>query len=158
MAFQNDPEVSYVLNEPLVPYKQIAQAYWAESSYFAKQRFGLNFRITYNSSRSGMRPDVNPNDAALLGNTCLLAGTCADNTLTFDPVMFGAALNNLQFSATQISQVIVPQWIGQGKAYYLFPRKFEGGFVMYYGSYRDYWNPNLNGVLRTFNIYIGRSW
>jgi hypothetical protein len=138
MAFQNDPEVSYVLNEPLVPYKQIAQAYWAESSYFAKQRFGLNFRITYNS--------------------CLLAGTCADNTLTFDPVMFGAALNNLQFSATQISQVIVPQWIGQGKAYYLFPRKFEGGFVMYYGSYRDYWNPNLNGVLRTFNIYIGRSW
>ena len=68
------------------------------------------------------------------------------------------ALGNLAFSANQISGVIVPQWIGQGKAYYMFPRKFEGGLVFYYGSYRDYWNPNLNGVLRTFNIYIGRSW
>ena len=152
MAFQNDSTVNYVVNEPLVPYKQITQAYWAESSYLARQRFGLNFRITYNSSRSGFRPDLNPNDAAVLGNANLIAQS------VFDPVMFAAALNNLQFSSTQISQVIVPQWIGQGKAYYLFPRKFEGGLVMYYGSYRDYWNPNLNGVLRTFNIYVGRSW
>jgi hypothetical protein len=58
----------------------------------------------------------------------------------------------------QISGVIVPQWIGQGKVYYLFPRKFEGGCVFYYGSYRDYWNPNLNGVLRTATLYIGKSW
>jgi hypothetical protein len=58
----------------------------------------------------------------------------------------------------QISQVIVPQWIGQSKVYYLFPRKFEGGLVFYYGSYRDYWNPNLNGVLRNFNVYVGRTW
>ena len=69
--------------------------------------------------------------------------------------------------------MIVPQWIGQSKAYYLFPHKFEGGLLFYYGSYRDYWNngrmvassvsppvfaPNLNGDLRTFNIYVGRSW
>ena len=73
-------------------------------------------------------------------------------------MMFQAALNNLTFSANQISGVIVPQWIGQGKVYYLFPRKFEGGFVFYYGSYRDYWNPNLNGVLRTFTVYVGKSW
>lgn len=83
--------------------------------------------------------------------------------------MFAAALNNLNFSATQISEVIVPQWIGQSKAYYIFPRKFEGGLLFYYGSYRDYWNngraigpnlfaPNLSGDLRTFNVYIGRSW
>jgi hypothetical protein len=72
--------------------------------------------------------------------------------------MFAAALGNLNFSATQISQVIVPQWIGQSKAYYIFPRKFEGGLLFYYGSYRDYWNPNLNGDLRTFNVYVGRSW
>jgi len=38
------------------------------------------------------------------------------------------------------------------------PRKFEGGLVFYYGCYRDYWNPNLNGVLRNFNVYVGRSW
>jgi predicted CXXCH cytochrome family protein len=152
MAFQNDPGVGYVINQPVVPIKQITQAYWGESSYTLARRLGFNVRITYNSSRSGMQPDVNPNDAAKLGNSSLISQG------TFDPVMYAAALNNLTFSATQISQVIVPQWIGQGKAYYEFPRKFEGGFVFYYGSYRDYWNPNLNGVLRTYIIYVGRTW
>jgi hypothetical protein len=45
---------------------------------------------------------------------------------------------NVQFAATQISEVIVPRWIGQGKAYYMLPKKFEGGLVFYCGSYRDY--------------------
>ena len=113
---------------------------------------GLNVRVTYNSARSGFRPDLNPNDAALLGNQSLISSG------SFNPGMFSAALGNVGFSATQISEVIVPQWIGQSKAYYLFPRKFEGGLLFYYGSYRDYWNPDLNGVLRTFNVYVGRSW
>jgi hypothetical protein len=113
---------------------------------------GLNLRVTYNSARSGFRPDVNPADAALLGNQSLISSG------NFNPDAFSAALGNLQFSATQISEVIVPQWIGQSKAYYLSPRKFEGGLLFYYGSYRDYWNPDLNGVLRTFNVYVGRSW
>lgn len=153
MAFQNDSGVGYVINEPAVPYKQIAQAYWGESSYLAKRHLGVNLRITYNSSRSDMRPDVNPADAAKLGNASLIAQDA------FDPDgLFPSALSNLQFASTKISQVIVPQWIGQGKAYYLFPRKFEGGFVFYYGSYRDYFNRNLNGVLRTFTLYAGRSW
>jgi predicted CXXCH cytochrome family protein len=153
MGFQNDSGVGYVIDEPAVPYKQITQAYWAESSYTIKQRLGLNLSLTYNSSRSGMRPDVNPNDAALLGNASLISQGA------FDPGgLFPSALGNLAFSANQISGVIVPQWIGQGKAYYLFPRKFEGGLVFYYGSYRDYWNPNLNGVLRTASVYIGKSW
>ena len=156
MSFQNDPGVGYVINEPAVPYKQITQAYWADSSYLVKQRFGLNLSLTYNTSRSSMRPNVNPNDTVALGNAAIIAGSVPD--VTFDPIGFAAGLGNLQFSANQISGVIVPQWIGKGKAYYLFPRKFEGGLVFYYGSYRDYWNPNLNGVLRTFNIYIGRSW
>jgi hypothetical protein len=76
----------------------------------------------------------------------------------FSPSMFAAAQANMAFSSTQISEVIVPQWIGQSKAYYLFPHKFEGGLIFYYGSYRDNWNPGLNGVLRTFNLYVGRSW
>ena len=153
MAFQNDSSVGYVINEPLVPYKQITQAYWGETSYTARQRLGLNLRVTYNSSRSGIRPDVNPNNAAQLGNASLISQGI------FDPnALFPSALGNLALTSTQISQVIVPQWIGQGKVYYLFPRKFEGGFIFYYGSYRDYWNPNLNGVFRTATIYVGRSW
>jgi predicted CXXCH cytochrome family protein len=151
MAFQNDSGVGYVVNEPAVPYKQITQAYWGESTYTVKQRLGLNLRLTYNSSRSGMRPDVNPLDAALLGNQSLIPGS-------FDPVGFSAALSNVGFAATQVSEVVVPQSIGQSKVYYRFPNKFEGGLIFYYGSYRDYWNPNLNGVLRTFNLYVGRSW
>ena len=78
--------------------------------------------------------------------------------VAFDPVGFSAALSNVGFAATQISEVIVPEWIGQSKASYVFPHKIEGGLIFYYGNYRDYWNPNLNGVLRTFNVYIGRSW
>ena len=153
MAFQNDSATGYILDEPLVPYKQITQAYWGESTYTLKQRAGLNLRVTYNSARSGFRPDLNANDAAKLGNAYLISQGLFDPT----GVMFPAALGNLNTISTQISGVSVPQWIGQSKAYYLFPHKFEGGLIFYYGSYRDYWNPNLNGVLRTFNVYVGRS-
>ncbi|MBV8049861.1 MAG: hypothetical protein JOZ80_01655 [Acidobacteriaceae bacterium] len=153
MAFQNDSATGYILDEPLVPYKQISQSYWGETTYTVKQRLGLNLRVTYNSARSGFRPDVNAADAPRLGNQFLIQSG------VFDPSgLFPAALGNLTFSSTQISQVIVPEWIGQSKAYYLFPHKFEGGLIFYYGSYRDYWNPELNGVLRTFNVYVGRSW
>jgi hypothetical protein len=152
MAFQNDSGVGYVVDEPFVPYKQLSQTYWGESAYTIKQRLGLTLRVTYNSAHSGMRPDVNPNDAAQLGNQALIQQGA------FDPVLFTAALGNVQFASTQISQVVVPQWIGESKVNYLFPHKFEGGLVVYYGSYRDYWNPNLNGVLRNFNVYVGRSW
>jgi len=152
MAFQNDSATGYILDEPLVPYKQISQSYWGDSTYTLKQRLGLNMRVTYNSARSGFRPDLNPADAASLGNQFLISSGA------FNPVAFSAALNNIGFASTQISEVMVPEWIGQSKAYYLFPRKFEGGLIFYYGSYRDYWNPDLNGVLRTFNVYVGRSW
>ncbi len=161
MAFQNDNGVGYVFDQPAVPYKQIAQAYWGESSYTFRQRFGLNLRLTYNSARSGFRPDTNLNDAGLLGNASLIAGGNCDLGAPppcFSPSTFAAAVSNLDFAATQISEVIVPQWIGQTKAYYIFPRKFEGGLLFYYGSYRDYWNPGLNGYLRTLNVYVGRTW
>lgn len=153
MAFQNDAAVGYVYDDPAVLYKQISQSYWGETSYTIKQRLGLSARFTYNSARSGMQPNVNPNDAALLGNASLIQQGAFDAN-----GLFPGATSNVQFASTQISQVIVPQWIGQSKVYYLFPRKFEGGLVFYYGSYRDYWNPNLNGVLRNFNVYAGRRW
>jgi hypothetical protein len=36
--------------------------------------------------------------------------------------------------------------------------ELDAGFTFYYGSYHDCWNPNLNGVLRTLKVYVGRSW
>jgi hypothetical protein len=161
MAFQNDYATNYILDEPLVPYKQISQSYWGDSTYTFRQKLGLNLRLTYNSARSGFRPDLNPNNASLFGNQYLISqGNCDTGAVSpcFSPSAFSAALNNVNTISTQISEVIVPQWIGQTKAYYLFPRKMEGGLIFYYGSYRDYWNPGLNGVLRTFTVYVGRSW
>jgi predicted CXXCH cytochrome family protein len=153
MAFQNDSAAGYILDEPLVPYKQISQTYWGESTYTLKQRAGLNFRVTYNSARSGMRPELNAADPAKFGNQYLM------QTGAFDPFgLFPYAVGNLRIASTQVSEVIVPQWIGQTKGYYLFPHKLEGGLNFYYGSYRDYWNPDLNGVLRTFSLYVGRTW
>jgi hypothetical protein len=135
-----------------VPYKQTSQAFWAETAYTVKQRLGLNLRLVRSAARSGMSPDVNPNDAALLGNAPFISDG------TFDPTMFRAALENIQTGATLVSQVIAIQWIGQAKVSYQFPNKFEGGLVFYYGKYRDQWRPNLNGVLRTFAAYVGRAW
>ena len=152
MAFQNDNSVGYVIDDPAEQYKQLSQVVWGNSTYTIKERLGLEMRATHNASNSGYRPDLNANDAALLGNASLIQQGA------FDPEMFQSALNNLAFSSTQISEVKVPQWIGQGKAYYVFPHKIEGGTVFYYGSYGDHWNPNLNGVLRTFDVYIGRTW
>ena len=99
-----------------------------------------------------MLPDLNPNDFALLGN-----GPLVQNG-TFDSGLFQQALGALAFGATQGSQVNVPEFIGQGKLYYLLPYGFDAGFLLYYGSYRDYTNPSLNGILRAYSIYFGRSW
>lgn len=161
MGFQNDAAAGYVLDEPIVPYKQITQAYWGDSTYTFRNRFGLSLMVTYNSARSDFRPNLSPANAAQFGNAALIAGgNCdlGDPAPCFSPSLFGQAMANLQLGSTVVSQVIVPQWIGQSRAYYLFPHRFEGGVVYYYGGCRDFWNPNLNGVLRTFNVYIGRSW
>jgi len=152
MAFQNDSSVNYVVDNPAVPYKQLSQVIWGNTDYTVKNRLGLNLQFTRNASNSGYRPDLNPNDAASLGNAALIQQG------VFDPGMYQSALGNLALSSTQISEVRVPQWIGQSKAYYLFPHKIESGVVFYYGSYADRWNPNLNGVMRTFDVYIGRTW
>ena len=64
----------------------------------------------------------------------------------------------MAFSALQISEVAVPQWIGQSKGYDLFRRKMEEDLVFDYGSYQDHGSPYLNGILRTFNVHVGRAW
>lgn len=150
-AFQNDASVNYVVDEPNVPWKQLTQAWWANTAYEAK-RGGIELAITRNDSSSSFRPDLNPSDAASLGNAALIQQDA------FDPGMFQSALGNLALASTQISAVRVPQWIEQSKAYYLFPHRIEGGVLFNDGSYRDRWNPNLNGDLRTFDLYLGRSW
>ncbi|HYK91598.1 MAG TPA: hypothetical protein VE398_22715, partial [Acidobacteriota bacterium] len=151
MAFQNDSAAGYVVDEPFVPYRQLSQSYWIRSTYKFGQRLELNLGLSHNSAHSGMRPDVNPNDYLLLGNGSLPPES-------FDPVVFQQALGGLSLGSTLGSQVNVPQLIGQGKLSYLLPHGFDAGFLLYYGSYRDYTNPNLNGILRAYSIYLGRSW
>jgi hypothetical protein len=95
MAFQNDATTGYVYDDPNVPYNQISQTYWAQTAYIVKQRLGISLRITYNSARSGMQPNVNPNDAAQLGNASLIQQGI------FDPNgLFPSATNNLLFTST----------------------------------------------------------
>lgn len=145
MALQNDPGAGYVLDAPLVPYRQLSQTYWVQSaSKFFQQRLGFNARFTYNSARSGMQPDLNPSHypAAQIQ----------------DPVLFRQALDTFALAAVQISQVIVPEYIGEVRLNYVLGRKFDSGLLIYYGSYHDYLNPNLDGVLRTYSMYVGRSW
>jgi predicted CXXCH cytochrome family protein len=145
MALQNDPGAGYVLDAPLVPYKQLSQTYWAQSaSKFFQQRLGFNARITYNSARSGMQPDLNPTRYPAIPGQ--------------DPVLFQQALDTFALAATQISQVIVPEYTAQARLNYLLGGKFDLGLLYYYGSYRDYLNSNLNGVLRTYSVYVTRSW
>ncbi len=152
MAFQNDSSTNYVVDEPLVPFKQLSQVVWGDTSYTVNKRAGIDLRFTHNASNSGFRPDLNPNDAAALGNASLIQQS------VFDPGMFQSALGNLALSSTQISGVRVPQWLGDAKAYYLLPHQVEAGTVFHYRSYGDYWNPNLNGALRIFDVYVGRTW
>jgi hypothetical protein len=153
MAFQNDAAAGYVLDEPFVPYRQLSQSYWIQSAYKFKRRAGINLGLSHNSAHSGMRPDLNPNDYLLMGN-----GSLAQQGIVFDPVLFQQALGAVALGATQVSQVNVPQLIGQGKVYYLMPRGFDAGMIFYYGSYRDYTHSNLDGILRTLSIYFGRRW
>ena len=152
MAFQTDPGAGYVLNEPFMPYRQLTQTYWLRSAYKVRQHLGLNLSLEHNSAHSEMRPDLNPSDYLLLGNAPLVQQGA------FDPVVFQQALDSLALGATLGSQVNVPQLIGQGKLYYLLPHGFDTGFLIYYGSYRDYMHPELNGILRRFTIYFGRTW
>lgn len=152
MSFQNDTGANYVLQESLVPYRQISQTYWGQTGYLVSKRFGLNARVSYNSARSGLRPNLDASNPNLFGNGPLITEG------TFDPVLFQQALDTTEFGATQVSAVVVPEWIGQSKAYYLLPHGFNAGIVIYYGSYRDVWNPNVNGVLRTYSLYAGKRW
>ncbi len=100
-----------------------------------------------------MLPDLNSNDPALLAyNSSLIAQD------TFDPGLFAQGLGAVGLGATQVSEVNVPQFIGQGKVYYNLPHGFDACLLGYYGSYTDFMYPNLNGILRALTVYFGRSW
>ncbi|HVJ08515.1 MAG TPA: DmsE family decaheme c-type cytochrome [Acidisarcina sp.] len=163
--------MDYLLREPLVPYNQLSQTYWGQvTTTFLQHRLGVDGKVTYNSARSHMSPDVNPNHAVKFGNGSLIQqGYCDDSAWGGNYYVPGTnscfsqnnillALQEATVSSTKISAVNVPQWIGHGKVFYRLPLNFSAGLDVDYGSYRDYWNPELNGDLRSFTLYVGRSW
>ena len=151
MAFQNDAAAGYVLDDPFAAYRQLSQTYWFQSAWRVTERLGLNLGLTHNSAHSGLRPDLNPNDYLLLGNGPLVQQGA------FNQGLFQQALGALAYGSS-LTQMNVPQLIAQGKLYYLLPHGFDAGFVAYYGSYRDYTTPSMNGILRAYNVYFARAW
>jgi hypothetical protein len=152
MAFQNDPTAGYVLDIPTVPFDQRNRTWWGQSTLNWRRHLALNIRLTYNSAFSAMRPALGGDNAVLFGNGSLIQQGL------FDPAAFGQALDAVQLGATQISEVDVPQWIGEGKLTCALRYHLNAGVDIGYGSYRDVWNPNLNGTLRLVVISIGRAW
>ncbi len=143
ITWENDPAAA-VYTQSLMPYKELSQTFSLRSSYELKKRLGLNVNFAHSVAHSGMRPDVNPADYPPFP---------PDGGV--DPAAFAAALG---LSAGLVSQVNVPQTIVGSTADYHFRSGFDGGLRFNYGSYRDYIRPDLNGKLRSYTVFFGRTW
>ena len=64
----------------------------------------------------------------------------------------------LALGSGQISQVNVPQDLLGASGDYHMRSGFDGGLRFDYGSYKDYLRPDLNGKLRSYSVFFGRTW
>ena len=172
-------ETDFVLRYPDVPYNQINQSYQGKVNGSAlRNHLEISAELSYNSARSRMNPDVNPNDALLLGNARFIAnGACtgvwpgnayitATNTVgstspattCFRQDLFAGALQEVNRAATTVSAVQDAQWLGESKAYYKLPKNFRLGYDFRIGTYKDAWTTWQSGVLRNFTWSLGRNW
>jgi hypothetical protein len=140
MQFANDPVVA-AYTQSLVPYKELSQTYSLRTTYEVKKRVGLNVNFAHSLAHSGMRPDLNPADYPAFPGA--------------DPQAFSDAL---KLGAGLVSQVNVPQTLVGSTIDYHFHSGFDGGLRFNYGSYTDYIRPDLNGTLRAYTLFLGRTW
>jgi len=150
MRFANDPAVG--LYQALVPYKQLSQTYSIRTTYELKKRLGLNFNFAHSAAHSGFRPDLNPADYPVFPGAVSVAGYPSDANFA---QAFASALS---LGAGQVSQVDVPQAILGATGDYHFSSGVDGGLRFNYGSYTDYIRPDLNGKLRSYTAFLGRTW
>jgi hypothetical protein len=151
MRFSNDADVG-LFNQALVPYKEFSQTYSIGSTYELKKRLGLNLNFAHSTAHSGFRPDINPATYPVFPGAVSVAGYPSDAAFaqTF--------ANALALGAGQVSQVDVPQAILGAIGDYHFPSGYDAGLRFNYGSYTDYIRPDLNGKLRSYTAFFGRTW
>ena len=140
MQFASDPATA-VYAQTLVPYKELSQTYSLRTTYELKQRVGLNVNFAHSAAHSGMRPDLNPADYPPFPGA--------------DPQAFSDAL---KLGAGLVSRVEVPQTLVGSTVDYHSRSGFDGGLRFNYGSYTDYIRPDLNGKLRAYSVFMGRTW
>jgi hypothetical protein len=114
--------------EGLVPFKALSQGYTVSSSYLWNQKLGVNVDFGHVTSHSEFRPTLE-NDAF--------------------PVVAWSA---------DFSRVSVPQFSARASLDYRFQEGVNAGFRFDYARYTDRMHPELNGRLRTYSLFLGRTW
>lgn len=147
MTFENDPAVA--VYTALTPYKELDQTYSIGSTVEVKKRLGLNLSFAHSAAHSGMRPDLNPADYPAFPWT-----TDPNGDPQF-PAHFAGAL---AIGAGPVSQMNVPQTLIGATGDYHFKSGFDSGLRFNYGSYTDFIRPDLNGKLRSYTAFLGRTW
>jgi hypothetical protein len=147
-TFLNDAAVG-VYTQSLMPYKELDQTYSLRTTVEVKKRLGLNLSFAHSVAHSGMRPDLNPADYPVFPWT-----TDPDGDPQY-PAHFAGAL---AIGAGLVSQMNVPQTLIGATGDYHFRSGFDGGLRFNYGSYTDLIRPDLDGKLRSYTIFMGRTW
>jgi hypothetical protein len=181
MRLLNDSGIA-LYTQSLVPYKELDQSYSFRTTYEARKRFGVGIDFARSLAHSRWRPDVNPANYPTTWTPPLWGGPGpspapfnSDGTYGTYADYVNAFSSSLALGSGAVSQVNVPQTIIASTVDYRFHHGFNGGFRFNYGSYANrvstnYTSPlfnyqpmyfnraDLNGILRSYTVFVGRVW
>jgi hypothetical protein len=181
MRLLNDAGIAQY-TQPLVPYKELDQNYSVRTSYEIKKQFGIGVDFARSLAHSEWRPDVNPANYPTTWTPPLWAGPGpspapfnSDGSYATYADYVNAFGSSLALGSGVASHANVPQTIIASTADYRFGRGFNGGFRFNYGSYANrvsttYTSPlfnyqpmafnrsDLNGIVRSYTVFVGRVW
>jgi hypothetical protein len=115
--------------ESLVPFKSLSQSYTVSSTYIFKKKLAWQVDGGHVASTSDLRPSSAAND--------------------FFPIVLWAS---------EFSRVSVPQASLSSSLDYRFAAGTNAGFRFQYGSYIDQVHSEQTGFLRTYSLFVGKSW